>query len=209
MDLDIGDTIAPDSDQLDAIDLRSSGPQTFTVTRVVVKRGDQPVDVHLKEFPRPWRPGKSMRRVLDQLWGPSADGAYEGRRVTLFCDTRVKFGGEEVGGVRVSHMSHIGGKRREVVLIVGKGRVGTYKVDPLPDEDRAASASQRQDTAGITPTHEQQIRAHMKRAKIDSARVLELAKQAAGRDVTSARDLSAVEADALLVLLADLPDGEA
>lgn len=203
MGLDIGDTIAPDSDQLDAIDLRSSGPQTFTITRVVVKKGDQPVDVHLKEFPRPWRPGKSMRRVLDQLWGPSAGGAYEGRRVTLFCDDRVKFGGEEVGGVRVSHMSHIGGKRREVVLIVGKGRVGTYKVDPLPDNDAP------QTNGRITPEHEQQIREHMKRAKIDGARVLELAKQAAGRDVTSARDLSAVEADALLVLLAELSDGEA
>lgn len=201
--MDIGDTIAPDSDQLDAIDLRSSGPQTFTVTRVVVKRGDQPVDVHLKEFPRPWRPGKSMRRVLDQLWGPSAGGVYEGRRVTLFCDPRVKFGGEEVGGVRVSHMSHIGGKRREVVLIVGKGRVGTYKVDPLPDNDAP------QTNGMITPEHEEAIRGHMKRAGIDGARVLELAKQAAGRDVKTARDLSSVEADALLVLLADLPDGEA
>lgn len=132
--MDIGDTIAPDSDQLDAIDLRSSGPQTFTITRVVVKAGDQPVDVHLAEFPRPWRPGKSMRRVLDGLWGPSAGGAYEGRRVLLFCDDRVRFGGDAVGGIRIKAMSHIGDKKRGVSLIVTRGQVRVYTVDPLPDE---------------------------------------------------------------------------
>lgn len=206
--MDIGDTIAPDSDQLDAIDLRSSGPQTFTITRVVMKSGEQPMDVHLAEFPRPWRPGKNQRRVLERLWGPTKGGAYEGRRVTLFCDDRVKFGGVAVGGVRIKAMSDIGDNEREVVLLVGKGQSGTYKVQPLPNEGRAETASPRQDTAGITPAQEQQIREHMKRARIDSARVLALAKQAAGRDVTSARDLSAVEADALLVLLAELVDPE-
>lgn len=201
--MDISDTIAPDSDQLDAIDLASSGPQTFTVARVTVKSGDQPVDIHLKEFPRPWRPGKSMRRVLDRLWGPSANGAYEGRRVTLYCDDRVKFGGEAVGGVRISHMSHIGDKRREVVLLVSRGKVGTYKVDPLPDDAPLPAK-----TAGITPEHEEAIREHMKRAKISGARVLELAQQASGREVKTARDLTSTEADALIVLLSDLVEPE-
>lgn len=199
--MDIGDTIAPDSDQLDAIDLRSSGPQTFTITRVVVRAGDQPVDVHLKEFPRPWRPGKSMRRVLDSLWGPSKGGVYEGRRVTLFCDERVKFGGDAIGGVRIRAMSHIGDKERGVSLIVSRGNVKVYTVKPLPDGAPQGGAP----SGGITPDHERVIREHMTRAGIDGARVLELAQQAAGREVKTARELTSVEADALIVLLADLP----
>lgn len=197
--MDIGDTIAPDSDQMDAVDLRSSGPQTFTVSRVVVKPGDQPVDVHLKEFPRPWRPGKTMRRVLDELWGPSAGGAYEGRRVTLWCDDRVKFGGEAIGGVRIKRMSHIGDEKRGVPVIVSRGNVRTYYVEPLIEAEPNPDGA-------YTPQHEAVIKGHMKRASITPARVLELAKQAAGRDVKSARELTAVEADELIVLLGELVD---
>lgn len=201
--MDISDTIAPDSDQLDAIDLAASGPQTFTITKVVIKRGEQPMDVHLKEFPRPWRPGKNQRRVLERLWGPTANGAYEGRRVTLFCDERVKFGGEATGGVRISHMSHIGDKEREVVgLPISRGKFGTYKVKPLTDDASQGHAS----SGGINDAHERVIRGQMKRAGIDGVRVLELARQASGRDITSARDLTSVEADALIVTLGDLPD---
>lgn len=202
--MDIGDTIAPDSDQMDAVDLRSSGPQTFTVERVVIKPGDQPVNVYLKEFPRPWRPGKSMRRVLDGLWGPSAGGVYEGRRLLLFCDDRVKFGGEAIGGVRIKAMSHIGGEKRGVSLIVSRGNVKVYTVEPLPDDAPQGGAS----PDGITDAHERVIRGQMKRTGIDGARVLELAQQASGRVIGSARDLTSVEADALIVLLSDLPDAQ-
>lgn len=203
--MDIGDTIAPDSDQLDAIDLASSGPQTFTITKVVIKRGEQPMDVHLKEFPRPWRPGKNQRRVLERLWGPTAGGAYEGRRVTLFCDERVKFGAEATGGVRISHMSHIGDKEREVAgLPVSRGKFGTYKVKPLTDDASQGHAS----SGGITRDQEDRIREHMQRAKITPARVLELAQEVTGREIKKARELSSVEADALIVVLAEHVDPE-
>jgi hypothetical protein len=60
---DISDTLAPTSDQLDAVDLLG-GPRTFTVAKVTKGNPEQPVQIHLAEFPRVWRPGKSMRRVL-------------------------------------------------------------------------------------------------------------------------------------------------
>ena len=67
---DISDTLAPNSNQLDNIDLRGGPPRIFTVTKVDVRKGDdQPVSVHLAEFPRPWKPGKNMRRVLAHCWG--------------------------------------------------------------------------------------------------------------------------------------------
>ena len=54
--MDISDTLAPNSDQLDAVDL-IGGPRTFTITKVSKGNAEQPVNVHLAEFPRVWRPG--------------------------------------------------------------------------------------------------------------------------------------------------------
>lgn len=124
----IADTVAPKSDQLDAIDLTE--PMTFTVTRVDVNESaEQPVTVHLAEFPRPWKPGKNMRRVLIGVWGKD-ERAYVGRRLTLFNNPKVKWAGKEVGGSRISHMSHID-KQVSVQVMVTQGQYATYKVEPL------------------------------------------------------------------------------
>lgn len=128
--MDISDTLAPNSDQLDAADLLG-GPQTFTIQRVSKGNAEQPVQIHLAEFPRPWRPCKSMRRVLVACWGPDAS-TYVGRRVTLWCDTTVKYGGQEVGGVRVAHLSHLDGPKN-VPLLVARGKSAVFTVQPLPD----------------------------------------------------------------------------
>jgi hypothetical protein len=126
--MDISDTLAPDSTQLDAVDLLG-GPRTFTVSEVTRGKDDQPVQVHLAEFPRVWRPGKSMRRVLAACWGKEAS-EWVGRRVTLYCDERVKFGNDVVGGTRISHLSHIDGPK-SVPLLVSRGKSAMYPVQPL------------------------------------------------------------------------------
>lgn len=126
--MDISDTLAPKSDQLDAVDLLG-GPQTFTVESVSRGNDEQPVQIRLAEFPRVWRPGKSMRRVLAYCWGADAS-KWAGRRLTLYCDAAVMFGGEKVGGSRISHLSHIDGPK-SVPLIIKKGKSGTYRVEPL------------------------------------------------------------------------------
>lgn len=128
--MDISDTLAPNSDQMDAVDLLGSPPRIFTITDVTRGSADQPVNVHLAEFPRVWRPGKSMRRVLAGLWGKDS-AKWIGRQVELFCDDNVMFGGEKVGGVRISRMSDING-RQSVPLIIKRGKSAGYKVDPLP-----------------------------------------------------------------------------
>lgn len=133
--MDISDTLAPNSDQLDAIEL-VAGPRTFTISEVSRGNAEQPVQIHLAEFPRPWRPGKSMRRVLVAAWGPDAS-TYVGRRVTLFCDHSVMFGKEKVGGTRISHLSHIDGPK-SVPLLVSRGKSAMYKVNPLKDEPAPA-----------------------------------------------------------------------
>lgn len=131
--MDISDTLAPKSDQLDAVDLMGSPPRIFTVTKVDVKQNaEQPVSVHLAEFDRVWRPGLSMRRVLAYCWGKDSSG-WVGHRVELYCDERVKFGNDVVGGTRISRLSHIDGPK-SVPLIISKGRSAVFKVQPLPDE---------------------------------------------------------------------------
>lgn len=130
--MDLTDTIAPNSDQLDAVDLLA-GPRTFTIKRVSPGNADQPVNIDLVEFPRTWRPGKSMRRVLVACWGPDA-ATYVGRRITLFCDPSVRFGGQEIGGTRISHLSHLE-KRKQVPLLVSRGKSAMFVVHPLADAD--------------------------------------------------------------------------
>lgn len=138
--MDITDTLAPTSDQLDAVDLLT-GPRTFTIERVSKGNAEQPVQIHLAEFPRPWRPGKSMRRVLVAAWGPDAT-AYVGRSVTLYCDPDVKFGGERVGGTRISHMTDLkGGKPLSVPLLISRGKSAIFTVQPLTEPARTAAAA--------------------------------------------------------------------
>lgn len=146
--MDISDTLAPTSDQLDAVDLLT-GPRTFTVERVTVAKAEQPVNIYLREFPRPWRPGKSMRRVIVACWGSDVK-EYVGRRVTLWCDPSVRFGGQEVGGVRVTHLSHIE-KAKKVPLLITRGKSATYVVEPLPD---APGAPTEADVAACEDQHQ-------------------------------------------------------
>ena len=128
--MDLTESCAPKSDQLDAIDLLS-GPRTFTIEKVSTHNAEQPFNFHLAEFPRVWRPGKSMRRVIVAAWGPKAD-KYAGQRVTLFCDNSVQFGNDTVGGTRISHMTGID-KPLKVPLLVKRGKSAVFTVQPLKE----------------------------------------------------------------------------
>jgi hypothetical protein len=106
--IDMTSTIVPKSDQVNSDDL-ISGPMTITIERVTAnpESSEQPVSIfHADDPSKPWRPCKSMRRVLVSAWGRDAS-QYVGRSLTLYRDPAVKFGGLEVGGIRISHMSHI------------------------------------------------------------------------------------------------------
>jgi hypothetical protein len=130
-------SIAPKSDQLNAEDLLT-GPRTFTIAEVKRGSAEQPVDVHLVEFPgRPFKPSKTVRRIMVGAWGPDAS-TYAGKRLTLYRDPAVRFGGMDVGGIRVSHMSGID-KPMTLVLSVSKGKRAPYVIKPLADDAPAAA----------------------------------------------------------------------
>lgn len=127
--MDISGTTIPNSTQLNADDLLS-GPRTVRIVRVKAGTAEQPVELHLDGLDgRPYKPGKSMRRVLIALWGSDAE-AYVGRKLTLYNDQRVKFGNDVTGGIRISHASDI---ERDVTiaLTVTRGRRAPFTVQPL------------------------------------------------------------------------------
>ena len=65
-----------------------------------------------------------MLDVLARCWG--TDGkAWAGRSVTLYNDPEVTFGKDKVGGIRISHLSHIDGP--VTVAIRGRGQ-GARKI---------------------------------------------------------------------------------
>ena len=129
MSLDISKSVEPRSDQQNFDDY-ISGPKVVTITEVKKGSAEQPVEVHLAEFPgRPYKPSKSMRRVLVAGWGSDA-AEWAGRSLELYGDPSVKFGGQIVGGIKIRRMSDLPGQVR-VNLTVTRGKREPYIVDPL------------------------------------------------------------------------------
>jgi len=127
--MDITDTLAPKSNQLNTDDL-IAGPRTITITKVTAGNAEQPVAVHFDgDGGKPWFPCKSMRRVLVAAWGADA-AQYMGQRVTLFRDPEVTYGGIKVGGIRISHLSGLDGPL-SIALTVTRQKRAPYRVQPL------------------------------------------------------------------------------
>lgn len=135
--IDLSTMIEARSDQVNSDDLMA-GPVTVTITDVTRGNAEQPVNLITDVFGpgKAYKPGKSMRRILVSLWGPDGHD-YVGRRLTLYRDASVKFGGAAVGGIRISHASHIQ-SRMTVPLTVTRGKKAPFVVDPLPDAPSAS-----------------------------------------------------------------------
>jgi hypothetical protein len=149
--MDITATLAPKSDQLNTDDL-IAGARTITITQVSAGSAEQPVAIGFEgDNNKPWYPCKSMRRVLVAAWGADSS-QYIGRRVTLFRDPDVTYGGIQVGGIRVSHLSHLDGPL-SIALTVTRQKRSPYRVQPLaaaPAPAVVADAEQACRAAGLT-----------------------------------------------------------
>ena len=102
------------------------------ITKVTANESsaEQPISVWFEgDNNKPYKPCKSMRRVLIHVWGK--DGTtYPGRSMRLHRDAKVQFGGLEVGGIRISHMSNID-KSITMALTATKANKKAYTVQPL------------------------------------------------------------------------------
>ncbi len=171
---DLRPTVIPKSDQLNA-DQIVSGPIIVTITDVnVTTSKEQPVTIHYEgEGGRPYKPGLTMRKVLILAWGHDAT-QWIGKSMELFHEPSVKFGGELVGGIRISRMSDIKGDIK-VSLAASKGKKALHEIGVLRQSDDLVAA-----LAAIAAGTD---RASMKKAaglaeKIKDSRELESAKAA-------------------------------
>lgn len=154
---DLRKTIIPKSDQLNADDLIGT-TKTIKITKVSLAAGEQPIAINYEgDEGKPYLPCKSMRRVLVNVWGPDGND-FIGRSMTLYRDDKVTWGGMAVGGIRISHMSHID-HDVTMALTATKSSRKPFTVKPLALQKEAPVFITR-DQAGV-------INSALKSAKID------------------------------------------
>jgi hypothetical protein len=127
--MNLRDTIIPKSDQLNYDDVLT-GPITITIKTLKAGNDQQPVVIVPEdENVRDYKPCKSMRRVLIAIWGDKGKD-WIGQRMTIYGDPTVKYGGVEVGGLRISHMTGMDAPVT-LKLTATRGKRADYTVQPL------------------------------------------------------------------------------
>ena len=157
---------APKSDQLNADDLIGTS-KTVRITKVSGSADDkQPISIYFEgDGGKPYKPCKSMLRVLIRIWGNVAT-AFIGRSMTLYRDDDVVFGGIKVGGIRISHMSNIS-EPITMSLTASRASRKPYTVKPLGMQQAHAQ------TAPATPVDD------LNKLAAELAREIEMAESAA------------------------------
>lgn len=130
---DMLQTIVPKSDQLNADDFLGKEPKTITITNVKVTPGTaQTATVNFEgDNGKPWKPCKTMCRVLLLIWGNDSKN-YIGKKLTLYRDPTVRYGKDQVGGIRISHMSHLE-ETKVLALTETKGKTRAWVIKPLEE----------------------------------------------------------------------------
>ena len=124
-------TTEPRSDQLNYEDFIGS-PRTFLVAGVKTGSAEQKYDIELAGEPRFWRPPLTVLRLLVAGWTDEAT-TWPEHAVTLFGDPSITFGRDKVGGIRISHMSHLpDDKPLTVNLTKTRGKREPITVQPMP-----------------------------------------------------------------------------
>ena len=121
-------TAEPRSDQWNADDF-VQGPRTFTIAGVTLGKAEQKYDIALEGSTRVWRPPVTVQRILLAAWKDDA-AVWVGHQVTLYRDDSIRFGPKVVGGIRVSHLSHID-KPLSVLLGDARGSRKNHTIQPL------------------------------------------------------------------------------
>lgn len=133
----IADTIIAKSDQLNADDLMG-GPMRCTVKDVRrLSSADQPVAIDIDTHKQPYKPNKTMRRILIFAWGDKP-AEWIGRQMVLVRNPHVKWAGEEVGGIEISHLSDMDEEEIHISLQVTRGKKKPFSVKRLGAQRKPA-----------------------------------------------------------------------
>lgn len=158
------DTITPKSDQLNADDLLT-GPITVQITAVTRGNSEQPVSISISGGYQPFKPCKSMRRVLISIWGDNG-AEWVGKWMTLYCDPTVKFGGVQVGGIRISHVSGIQNEI-SLMLTTTRSKRAEYRVKPVVPQKTALEILQEAALDGMAALTKAFDKVPKSQAKLD------------------------------------------
>jgi hypothetical protein len=122
--------IIPKSDQLNYDDFIGKKSIVIKVNKVHIGTGEQKVSIFYDgDNGKPWKPCKSMCRVLVYCWGNDSK-QYVGRSIELYGDSKVKWAGMEVGGIRIASLSNIL-EKQTIQLTSAKGKRNIFVVDVL------------------------------------------------------------------------------
>jgi hypothetical protein len=160
---------APRSDQLNGEDLLGGRTITIKVTKVTLTlTAEQKCTVNYQgDNGKPYKPCKTMAKVMAEIWG-YASKEYVGKSMTLYRDPKIKFGADETGGIRISHMSDIK-ERKIVTLMSSKGKFKVWTILPLVVSAEAKPVDKPTDDPKLTTDQQAVLIAQIKAARIDNA----------------------------------------
>lgn len=152
-------TIQKKTDQLNYEDFLGGVTRMVTVAGVKVGTKEQQYDIAIEGDQRVWRPAVTVLKLLVDAW---QDETVEwiGRRAVLYGDPEVKFAQVKVGGIRVSHLSHIDGTR-QVMLTETRAKRALHTVHELTAEAQVAYL--RADWKTADPERKAAIEAEVKK----------------------------------------------
>lgn len=167
--VDISKVIEAKSDQLNAADLM--GRDLVIKIREVRYHPDkteQPLEFFYEgDNGKPWRLSKAAARIVTHFWGTETD-VYIGRRLALYNDDSVTFGGQKVGGIRIKAMSDIKEKSR-VRVPTSRGKYKDYEIDVLRMIEPKPAAPQVTDWLAFVKDVLTNINAAQSNEEIDAA----------------------------------------
>lgn len=126
---DLSRIAEPKSDQLNADDLIGGAITANIINVRLSNTPEQPLIIDIDGGYKPYKPCKSMSRLLIFCWGK--DGRqWIGRSLTMYNDPDVTWAGVKVGGIRISHLSDLT-KDMSIALTVTRGKRKPYTVKKL------------------------------------------------------------------------------
>ena len=126
---DISHTLQAKADQLNADDIAGQSIIVQIVDARLVRDEKQPIICDISGGWKPWRPCLTVRRLLSRAMGMDLAG-WVGRWVELYCDPTVRYGGQEVGGIRIRAVSGIP-EPFTMRLSYTRGKKKPWRVIPL------------------------------------------------------------------------------
>lgn len=116
------------SDQLNYSDI-GTHEMVIMITGVRVTNSDQPVSIYYEGCgERPYKPSKGMIRLISEAWGDETD-LWIGKAILIYGDPTVRWGGQEVGGIRIKAFTNISKSGFSAFVTITRGKKRKVKVD--------------------------------------------------------------------------------